>query len=71
MELEGKTTSKRKKEKKKSKSKFGSLFKSSVATKSSSQKDDYGSEKQTMDEHSKEYWNEQRAKLGLKPLNKK
>lgn len=71
LELEGKTTFKRKKEKKgKSKKKFGTLFKSSVATNDSSQDNDYSSKTRSVDEHSEEYWNEQRAKLGLKPLKK-
>lgn len=72
-QLETKTSKRRKEKKKgKSKKKFGSLFKSSVVTDNSSRfgNDDDVNDKQDVDEHSEEYWNEQRAKLGLKPLKK-
>ena len=68
------SSSEKKKTKKKTKN-FGSLFKKSASassskvpdsTTSSSKKDEGGD----AEEHSDEYWDEQRAKLGLKPLRK-
>ena len=58
------------KKKEKSKKKFGSLFKSHAADSDKRNKSE-SSSKATEDgpeEYSAEYWNEQRAKLGLKPL---
>jgi hypothetical protein len=70
------SSSDKKKTKKKTKN-FGSLFKKSTSaasskvpdstTPSSSKKKDEGGDAK---EHSDEYWNEERAKLGLKPLRK-
>jgi hypothetical protein len=61
---------KRKKEKKtKVKKKFGSLFKSSRGD-SKIECDSVSGQKEVAGENSEEYWNEQRAKLGLKPLKK-
>lgn len=62
--------SKRKKEKKvKSNNKFGSLFKSK-ANAFGEGKDATSAGNEGVDENSDEYWDTQRAKLGLKPLRK-
>lgn len=65
--------SKKKKKKKESSKKernYGTLFKKSSKSKSSSDKEtrDTGTKEKAPDENSEEYWNEQRAKLGLKAL---
>eukprot|EP00980_Cylindrotheca_fusiformis_P004932 scaffold1051_cov119-Cylindrotheca_fusiformis.AAC.7 len=74
-----KTSSKRKSSskekdanKKKKKTKYGSLFKKekSTVTKTGS-KSSAKEAPQNAEEGSDEYWNEERAKLGLKPLNQK
>jgi len=64
-------------QKKSSKKKFGSLFKSAATTSASDSKasndhkrkdDSSYTNAEAPKEHSDEYWNDQRAKLGLKPL---
>ncbi len=55
------------KKKAKKKKKFGSLFKSSVTDKGSTASS--GETHDSVEEGSDEYWNLQRAKLGLKPLH--
>lgn len=57
------------KEKKKSKNKFGSLFKTQNNT-CRGASESIATETDRLDENSEEYWNDQRAKLGLKPLKK-
>lgn len=55
----------------KSEKKYGSLFKSSKQDKPKHSRDEpRGNKEQTEEENTEEYWNEQRAKLGLKPLEK-
>jgi len=62
--------SNRKKEKKSKEKKYGSLFKSSQSSSVKTRHDVEAdkSNKGDLDVNSDEYWNEQRAKLGLKPL---
>ena len=66
------SSNKRKKEKKKDKSKkkFGSLFKAGKNSATNEESPADASSNSKNDENSDEYWNEQRAKLGLKPLKK-
>lgn len=56
--------------KKKSKSKFGTLFKVSATVKSPNESKTNQSSEHGVFENSDEYWNDERAKLGLKPLRK-
>ena len=63
------TTLRPRKEKKKSKNKFGSLFKPSQ-TQTFIEENSMTSGDNGNYENSDEYWDEQRAKLGLKPLKK-
>ncbi|GFH58682.1 hypothetical protein CTEN210_15158 [Chaetoceros tenuissimus] len=56
--------------KKKSKSKFGTLFKVSTTGKSPNESKADQSSEHGVFENSDEYWNDERAKLGLKPLRK-
>ncbi|KAL7506425.1 hypothetical protein ACHAXN_003706 [Cyclotella atomus] len=56
---------------KKSEKKYGSLFKSNHQGKPKSSRDEpRGVKEQTEEENTEDYWNDQRAKLGLKPLEK-
>jgi pre-mRNA-splicing factor 38A len=57
------------KEKKKSKNKFGSLFKT-LSNPPREENESVIAGTDGVHENSEEYWNEQRAKLGLKPLKK-
>lgn len=61
---------KKKKESSKKERNYGSLFKKSGKSKSSSEKEttEAVTKEKAPDENSEEYWNEQRAKLGLKAL---
>ena len=54
----------------KSEKKYGSLFKSKNSDNSKVKKESHSVREQTEEENTEEYWNEQRAKLGLKPLEK-
>jgi pre-mRNA-splicing factor 38A len=54
---------------KKSEKKYGSLFKSTRSDNGPPESKERAASNQE-EEHSEEYWNEQRAKLGLKPLQK-
>ena len=56
--------------KKSKKNKFGTLFKSSATGKSASESMADQSSEHGVFENSDEYWNDERAKLGLKPLRK-
>ncbi len=64
------TMGKDRKEKKRSKNKFGSLFKTQSNTSRGTSNKSIATETDRVEENSEEYWNEQRAKLGLKPLKK-
>lgn len=61
--------------KKKKEKGYGSLFKSSSSSKDKSEKHDISQESpapsRDPEEGSEEFWNQERAKLGLKPLNSK
>jgi pre-mRNA-splicing factor 38A len=74
-EREKKRKSKDKNLKKSKKAKYGSLFKDSGEKIANGERSagvaSDSSQKKQQDECSEEYWNEERAKLGLKPLNSK
>jgi pre-mRNA-splicing factor 38A len=57
--------------KKKKKPKYGSLFKKEKSKDIKKRAESSEQASQKVDEGSEEYWNNERAKLGLKPLNKK
>jgi pre-mRNA-splicing factor 38A len=57
--------------KKKKKPKYGSLFKKEKSKDKKKRAESSEQSSQKVDEGSEEYWNNERAKLGLKPLNKK
>ena len=68
---DGQIHHKHKSGKEKSEKKYGSLFKSKSSDKPASRKEKTSNNKeQTEEENTEEYWNDQRAKLGLKPLEK-
>ena len=64
---DAKEKSSKKKKKKKHKD-YGSLFKKKTSTQSAEESSSPAKNDAPVDENSTEYWNEQRAKLGLKPL---
>ena len=66
---ENKSLKRKRKKKSKEKKKFGSLFKSTDSS-SKNVHESRSEGREASNDNDEEYWNEQRAKLGLKPLKK-